>query len=271
MARTTTPSPQARDALRERARKLGFYGLVGAWEDVVSQPWIEPLIVREEKERHRLSHDRRIKRAKIGKFFPMADFDWSWPRKIDREQIEELFSLAFLNENINPIFVGPNGVGKSMISQNLAYAAVVAGHTVLFTTASQLLNDLGAEDRSLSFERRLRKYTQPRLLAIDELGYLSYDSRAADLLFEVVTRRYQEKSTIVSTNRAFAEWNETFPNASCVVTLVDRLIHRSEIVEIDGKSYRRKEAMERAEARAKERRARRRGKDTGDKEVPRAS
>ena len=112
--------------------------------------------------------------------------------------------------------------------------------------------------------------------AIDELGYLSYDARSADLLFEVVTRRYQEKSTIVSTNRAFAQWNETFPNASCVVTLVDRLIHRSEIVEIDGESYRRKEALERAEASAKARRARRRGKDAGDKdvatkEVPRAS
>lgn len=276
MARTTTPSPQARDALRERARKLGLYGLVAAWEDVVLEPWIEPLIVREEKERNRLSHDRRIKRAKIGRFFPMADFNWSWPRKIDREQIEELFTLEFLGDNINPIFVGPNGVGKSMISQNLAYAAVLAGHTVLFTTASQLLNELGAQDSSLSFERRLRKFTQPRLLAIDELGYLSYDSRSADLLFEVVTRRYQEKATIVSTNRAFGEWNETFPNASSVVTLVDRLIHKSEIVEIDGESYRRKEALERAEARAKARRARKRGKDARakddvTKEVPRES
>ena len=153
---------------------------------------------------------------------------------------------------------------------------MLAGHTVLFTTAGQLLTDLGGQDSSLSFERRLRKYTQPRLLAIDELGYLSYDARSADLLFEVVTRRYQEKSTIVSTNRAFAQWNETFPNASCVVTLVDRLIHRSEIVEIDGESYRRKEALERAEASAKARRARRRGKDAGTKdvatkEVPRAS
>jgi DNA replication protein DnaC len=271
MARTTTPSPQARDALRERAQKLGLCGLVAAWDQVACEPWIEPLIVREETERNRLGHDRRIRRAKIGKFHPMADYNWGWPRKIDRDQIEELFTLGFLAENINPIFVGPNGVGKSMISQNLAHAAAVAGHTVLFTTASKLLNDLGAQDNSLSFERRLRKYTQPRLLAIDELGYLSYDPRAADLLFEVVTRRYQEKSTIVSTNRAFAQWNETFPNASSVVTLVDRLIHRSEIVEIDGESYRRKEAMERAEARAKERRARRRGKDTATKKVPHAS
>lgn len=265
MTRTTTPSPQANDALRDRARKLGLYGLLAIWDDVAGEAWVERLLTTEEQERHRRSHDRRVKRANLGEFKPIQDFDWGWPRKIDREQIEDLFSLGFIGENINPIFVGPNGVGKTMISRNLGYAALVAGHTVRATTASQMLNDLGEEDSALSFERRLRKYTQPRILLIDELGYLSYDSRSADLLFEVVTRRYQEKSTIVSTNRSFQEWNETFPNASCVVTLIDRLIHNSEIVEIDGESYRRKEALERAEARAKARRQRRRGKDTRSK------
>lgn len=263
MSKATRPNPQASDDLRARANKLGFFGLVAAWSDLKGQTWVEPLIEREEDERHRRSHDRRIKRARLGKFKPMADFNWDWPRKIDREQIEELFTLEFLAENINPIFVGPNGVGKSMVGLNLAYTAVLAGHTVRATTASQMLNELGAQDSSLSFERRLRKYTQPQLLVIDELGYLSFDSRSADLLFEVVTRRYQEKSTIVSTNRAFADWNETFPNATCVVTLIDRLIHRSEIVEIDGESYRRKEALERAEARAKARQAKKRGAAKG--------
>lgn len=266
MAATTNRSPQMSEALRDRARKLGFYGLVASWADVAGQPWIEPLIRAEEEERHRRSHDRRVKRANLGRFKPMADFDWSWPKVIDREQIEELFTLDFLGENANVILVGPNGIGKSMIGQNLAYTALLAGHTVLVTTASQMLNTLGAQDSALSFERRLRKYTQPRLLAIDELGYLSYDPRSADLLFEVVTRRYQEKSTIISTNRAFKEWNETFPNASCVVTLIDRLIHRSEIVEIDGESYRAKEALERAQARAKARQARRRSKGAGTRE-----
>lgn len=266
-----TPNPQpTNDDLRERARKLRLYGLVATWEEVMNEPWVETLITREEQERHRRSHDQRIKRANIGKFKPMADFDWTWPKKIDREQIEEQFTLQFLPEFINPIFMGPNGIGKTMICQNLAYAAVLAGHTVLFTTASHLLNELGAQDSSLSFERRLRKYTQPRLLVIDELGYLSYDSRSADLLFEVVTRRYQEKSTIISSNRPFGEWNQTFPNASCVVTLIDRLIHKSDIVEIDGESYRRKEALERAEARAKERRQRKRRKATPGKKVTNA-
>ncbi|MBI4863139.1 MAG: ATP-binding protein, partial [Candidatus Riflebacteria bacterium] len=263
---TTTPTPQANEALRERSRKLGLYGLEAHWKDVVGEPWVEPLIKREEDERGRRSHDRRVKQANLGRFKPIVDFDWIWPKKIDREQIEELFTLGILGDNTNVIFVSPNGLGKTMLCKNLGYTALLAGHTVYFTTASQLLNDLGSQDGAQSLERRLRKYTRPRLLVIDELGYLSYDSRSADLLFEVVTRRYQEKSTVISTNRAFGEWNETFPNAACVVTLIARLIHHSEIVEIEGESYRCKEALERAEARAKARRTRRRGRDASTKE-----
>lgn len=266
MKATTTPSPQTAEALRERARKLGFFGLVATWSDAARQPWIEPLITGEEEERHRRSHDRRIKRARVGRFKPIADFDWTWPKEIDREQIDELFSFDFLGESANIILVGPNGVGKTMIAHNLAYRAVLAGYTVRVATASELLNDLGAQDSALSFERRLRKYTQPRLLVIDELGYLSYDSRHADLLFEVITRRYQEKSTIITTNKPFKEWNETFPNASCVVTLVDRLIHKSEIVQIDAESYRLKESQENATTKAKARRARKRGQAAQDRE-----
>jgi DNA replication protein DnaC len=253
---TTTPSPQAADSLCERARKLGFYSLVTSWKDVAKQSWIEPLITGEEAERRQRSHERRIKRARIGRFKPMADFDWKWSKDIDREQIEELFTFEFIGECVNVILVGPNAVGKTMIAQNLAHGAVLAGHTVRMTSASELLNDLAAQDSSVSFERRLRKYTNPRLLVIDELGYLSYDSRHADLLFEVITRRYQEKSTIVTTNRAFKDWSDTFPNASCVVTLIDRLVHKSEIVKIEGASYRHKEAAERATERAKARQAR---------------
>jgi len=106
--------------------------------------------------------------------------------------------------------------------------------------------------------RRLALYARPRLLLIDEIGYLSYSNRHADLLFEIVSRRYQEKSTLVTTNRAFAEWGEVFPNAACVVSLVDRLVHNAEIVQIEGESYRLKEARERSEQRRKQRAARKR-------------
>ena len=244
--------------LYRRAQKLGFYGLLNDWDALAGEPWLEALLNREEAGRHQRSLERRIQNSKIGRFKSMADFDYTWPTKIDREQIDDLFSLTWLDEATNVILVGPNGIGKSMMAQNLAYQAVASGATALFLTASELLNDLAAQEGTSSLQRRLRRYCAPALLAVDELGYLSYDNRHADLLFEVVTRRYGRKSTLITTNKPFAEWNEVFPSATCVVTLVDRLIHHAEIVQIEGESYRLKEAKERADRKAKDRGTRRR-------------
>ena len=119
------------------------------------------------------------------------------------------------------------------------------GHTVLFTTAAEMLNILAAQDGDIALRRRLRYYAQPTLLVIDEVGYLSYSNRHADLLFEIISRRYEEKSVLITTNRPFSEWGEVFPNAACVVSLVDRLVHNAEIIQIKGDSYRLKEAKER--------------------------
>jgi DNA replication protein DnaC len=138
-----------------------------------------------------------------------------------------------------------------MIAKNLLHQAVLRGHTARFTAASDMLHDLAAQDSSTQLSRRLRRYTTPTLLCCDEVGYLAYDTRYADLLFEVITRRYQlRRPTVLTTNKAFSEWNQVFPNATCVVALIDRLVHRSEILAIDGESYRLKEAKERAAKRA---------------------
>ncbi len=110
-----------------------------------------------------------------------------------------------------------------------------------------MLNDLAWRDGDLALKRRLTYYAAPPLLVIDKLGYLSYGTRHADLLFEIVNRRYETYATIVTTNKPFAEWNEVFPNASCAVSLVDRLVHHADILQIEGESYRMKEARERAE------------------------
>lgn len=199
------------------------------------------------KERKKRRLDRRLRHARIGAFKSITDFDWSWPKRVDRDAIEDLFTFKFVEEGINAVLLGPNGVGKTMFLRNLAHQGTLRGHTVRFTTASDMLSDLAAQESSVALARRLHRYVQPRLLCIDEVGYFSYDSRYADLLFEVVTRRYDgPRSIVLSTNKPFAEWSEVFPHAACTVTLIDRLLHRAEIIDIEGESYRLKEAKERA-------------------------
>ena len=144
-----------------------------------------------------------------------------------------------------------------------------------FATAASMLGELAALDSDTMLQRKLRFYARQHLLVIDEVGYLSYSNRHADLLFNIVSSRTRQNSTIITTNRPFSEWGEAFPNAACVVALVDRLVHNAEIIAIDGDSYRRKEAEERQKQRSAERRRRREAKarrksgkggpqDTGD-------
>jgi len=240
--------------LQERAKALRLLGLLTHWDTVQADPtrmhWTRDLLDWEETERSRRSLERRLRSAHIGRFKPLADFDWDWPTHCDRAAVQELMTLAFMADATNVVLVGPNGVGKSMLACNLGHQALIEGRTVLFTTAGQLLGDLSALDSDSTLRRRLRHYSAPDLLLIDEVGYLSYSNRHADLLFELISRRYQNKSTVVTTNRSFQEWHEVFPNAACVVSLIDRLVHRCEVVPIQGESYRLKEAKERAEKKA---------------------
>ena len=129
-----------------------------------------------------------------------------------------------------------------MLAKNLVHQAVLAGHSARFITASDLILDLTAQETARGLDRRLRAYARPALLCIDEIGYLSYDAHAADLLFQVVSRRYEQKSIVLTTNLAFKDWNTIFPNASCAVALIDRLTHHAEILTIEGESYRKREA-----------------------------
>lgn len=250
-----TATPLNLENLRERLQRLALYGLLASVETIINEPWLPKVLELEEAERTRRSFKRRLDAARIGAFKPLADFDWSWPAQCDRPLVDEILSLAFIEESANIVLIGPNGLGKTMLMKNILYQAVLHGHTARFTLASDMLHDLAAQDSSASLARRLRRYTSPGVLAIDEVGYLSYDSRYADLLFEVITRRYQACPVILSTNKPFGEWNQVFPNAGCVVTLVDRLMHKAEILTLAGKSYRLKEAQERSARNAQSRAA----------------
>jgi DNA replication protein DnaC len=156
--------------VKARLKALGLFGLLASLDEIADKPWLRDVLAIEERERQKRSLERRLRNARVASFKPMTDFDWNWPKKIDREAIDELFALAFLKTGHNAVLVGPNGVGKTMILKNVAHQAVVRGHTVRFATASDMLADLAAQDSSASLSRRLRRYTIPHLLCIDEVG-----------------------------------------------------------------------------------------------------
>jgi len=210
---TSSTSPQKTlSSLRDRAMHLGLHGVLAHWDSIGAQSWLPTLIEYEERERSQRSLQRRLQSAKLDQFKPMADFDWGWPTVVDREAIEELFSLNFIQETANVVLVGGNGLGKTMIAMNLLHTSIVNGYTACAVSASQLLNDLAAQESSAALLRRLRYYCAPQLLFIDELGYLAASHEHADLLFELVNRRYLRKSMILTTNKVFSEWNSVFPN-----------------------------------------------------------
>lgn len=252
-AKTTTPS----NSLSAQLRQIGLCALPAQLDDFLARAaktrWsphqiLEQLVHVEIAERSRRSLERRLRVSGIKRFKPMADFEWSWPTKIERDVIERALTLDFVAEGRNLILVGRNGVGKTMIAQNLCHAAVLAGYSVLFRSASALLEDLHRQSPE-GRRNRLRTYANVGLLCIDEVGYLSFDDKAADLLYEVVNRRYERKPVILTTNRPFKEWNEVFPNATCIVTLLDRLLHHAEVTVIDGDSYRVRESEQESTAR----------------------
>jgi DNA replication protein DnaC len=243
--------PTAPPTLSGQLRRLGLTRVADGLNDLLARAakdrWtplalLEALATTELEDRARRSLERRLRRARLGRFKPIADFDWAWPKDIDRPLVERVLRLDFLKEAENVVLVGAQGLGKTMIAKNTVHQAILQGHSALFTTAADLLLDLNGQETARGLDRRLRHYTRPSLLCIDEIGYLAYDAHAADLLFQIVTRRYEQKSIILTTNLAFRDWHTIFPNASCAVGLIDRLTHHAAIVKITGDSYRLREA-----------------------------
>lgn len=256
-----SPAPEKKtipaNSLSAQLQQIGLRALPAQLDDFLARAtkarWspcqvLEQLTRAENDERSRRSLERRLRLSGLKSFKPMADFDWEWPTSIDRDIVERALTLDFLPEARNLVLVGRNGLGKTMIAQNICHAAVQAGYSVLFRSAAALIEDL---HRQTTEGRRgkLRTCANVGLLCIDEVGYLSFDDKAADLLYEVINRRYERKPVILTTNRPFKEWNEVFPNATCIVTMLDRLLHHADVTVLEGNSYRVRESEKETAAR----------------------
>jgi len=188
---------------------------------------------------------RRIRNARFPVIKTLEDFQWSWPKKINRPQIQNLFRLDFITTQTNVVLIGNVGLGKTHLLIALGRAACLAGHSVLFTTAIDIINTLTAAKSAGQLKRDIRRYVNPTLLCIDELGYLPVDKLGADLMFQVISQRYERAPTAFTTNRAYKHWSQIFNNDSTLTSaILDRVLHHVDTIVIEGKSFRMKDAIE---------------------------
>lgn len=252
--RLAANSQATTDALRSQLVSLKLSHLLERFEPLAQQAgaeqwshvdYLAQLIEGEAHAREDRSIQRRVGLARFPVVKTLDLFEWSWPTKINRPQIQNLFRLRFIEDKGNVIFIANVGLGKSHLAIALAHTACLRGYSVLFTTAVDIINSLSAAQAQGSLKRELRKYLQPRLLVVDELGYLPIDKHGADLLFQIISERYERGALIITSNRAYKHWPEIFNHDSTLTSaLLDRLLHHAETVLIEGKSYRMKEQIE---------------------------
>ncbi len=207
--------------------------------------YLRRLIEGEYTQRRQRVIERRVKAARFPVLKTLEQFRWDWPKKINRLQVQNLFRLEFVAQKANAVLLGNVGLGKTHLATALGYAACQEGYAVLFADAISVINDLAAAHKRGLLKRQLRKYLAPELLILDELGYLPIDQHGADLLFQVISRRYEGGSIVLTTNKPFKQWASIFNNDSTIASAVlDRLLHHAETVVIEGASYRMKDQIE---------------------------
>jgi DNA replication protein DnaC len=216
-------------------------------QTAVEQGWgpleyLQRLIEGEVSRREDKSLTQRIRRARFPLTKTLDQFQWNWPKKINRPQIQNLFRLNFIEQKSNAIFLGGVGLGKTHLCIALGHAACVRGYSVLFTTAIDIIHTLSAAAATGSLKRAMQRYLKPKLLVVDELGYLPIDKLGADLLFQIISERYERGAILMSTNRAYKHWPEIFNNDTTLTSaLLDRLLHHADTCVVEGKSYRAKD------------------------------
>lgn len=188
---------------------------------------------------------RRIRMARFPVIKTLDQFQWNWPEKLNQMQVKHLFRLGFITDKANAILLGGVGLGKTHLATAIGYEACLRGHSVLFTTAVDVINTLSAAQTAGQLKSCLKKYLKPALIILDELGYLPIDKRGADLLFQVISKRYENGAILITSNRAYKDWPTIFNNdATLTSAMLDRLLHHADTVVIEGKSYRMKEQVE---------------------------
>ena len=207
--------------------------------------YLARLVDSEAHRRQQLSIERRVAAARFPCIKTLDQFDWNWPKKINRTQIQNLFRLAFVPDKGNVVFMGGVGLGKSHLASALGHAACLAGFSVFFTTAVDIINTLTAAQAAHRLKAELKRLLSPQMLCIDEVGYLPIDKTGADLLFQVISQRYERGSIVLTTNQAYKHWPKVFNNDSTLTSAVlDRLLHHAETSIVEGKSYRMKDQIE---------------------------
>jgi DNA replication protein DnaC len=218
----------------------------------------EELVALELRERDARNLARRTKAATLGSFKTLDQFDWNHPRSIDRELYDELLTLDFIGPGENVLLRGPAGVGKTTLAQNLGQRALEKGYTVRFSTLPAALADLLRQESIPATERRLKRYTTPDLLVLDELGYVPCDSRAADLFFHIISHRHERRAVVLTTNLSFKQWGSVFQDASCLGALIDRFAQHCHVIDIDADSWRQNNGQPASRARTRSRPRKRR-------------
>ena len=206
--------------------------------------YLAELIEGEASVRETRAIERRIRQARFPVLKTMDDFEWNWPKKINRPQIQNLFRLAFIASNTNAVFISTVGLGKTHCAIALGHAACIGGHSVLFTTAIDIINTLAAAQSAGRLKREIGRYHTPGLLIVDELGYLPIDKYGADLLFQIISQRYERAPMVITTNRPYKHWSQIFNNDSTLTSaILDRVLHHVDTILIEGKSYRTREEI----------------------------
>jgi DNA replication protein DnaC len=213
-----------------------------AWSHV---DYLAKLLEGEAGVRHDRATQSRLRLARFPVIKTLDQFRWDWPTRINRLQVQNHFRLGFIQDKANLIFLGGVGLGKTHLATALGYTACLQGYAVLFASAIDVINTLAAAKSAGRLKAELKKYTKPALLILDELGYLPIDKTGADLLFQVISLRYEQGALIITSNRAFKEWPTIFNHDSTLTSAVlDRLLHHADTIIIEGKSFRMKDQLE---------------------------